>query len=131
MRKRLASVAVPAVIFLASLGAGCADQPQQAGQAQVAQSPPVAAAAPVVPAAFNDENPLVCEYLVPAGTTAHKWICFTASQTAPSAAAGDDPVKCYYVIPTGTMTHKWSCISASDEVLQRQRGEWMNTSLQP
>jgi hypothetical protein len=71
-----------AVIALTLLGSGCANQPQQAGQAPVVQSTVVAATAPATPVAAKNDDPLECEYVVPTGSMIRKWFCLTASDKA-------------------------------------------------
>lgn len=73
-----------AVIVLALLGAGCADEPRQTGQATV-QSTKVAAITPAAPAAANDDHPVGCVYGVVTGTMIHKWICPITSQNGCTA----------------------------------------------
>jgi hypothetical protein len=134
MRKLLASSAVLrltgrnfpvlAVTVLALLGAGCADEPQQAGQTATVQSTPASIIVPAPPTVVSGDGQLECEYLVPAGTATHKWFCFMADEdvTLPVAANDDDPLLCQYVVTTGTMFRKWNCISLSElTILQQQR----------
>jgi hypothetical protein len=66
-----------AVMVLALLGAGCAGQPQQAGQPAS-----VAATAPAAPAAANDDDAVECEDTVSTGTMIQKQVCYSASQKA-------------------------------------------------
>ena len=68
-----------AVMVLALLGAGCADEPPQAGQA-AAQPDKVAAAAPA--AAAGDDPIVECDDDATTGTMIHKKVCYTASQKA-------------------------------------------------
>lgn len=110
-----------AVLVLALLGAGCANEPQQTGQAAAVQPAKVAATSPAAPFALYADDPLECWYLIPAGSVVHKWVCFNASEVPPVAAKDDDPVEC----EIAGMTRNWRCTTASekadDEALARLR----------
>jgi hypothetical protein len=68
-----------AVMVLALLGAGCADQPQPAGPAVQPANVAAAAAAAPAPAAANNDD-LECDDTANTGTMIHKKVCTTASQ---------------------------------------------------
>jgi hypothetical protein len=79
MREFLLSMAM---MLLPLLGAGCTDEPQQAGQTAAFQSTKVAAAAPAALAAAHGDDPVECKDVVSTGMMVHKKICYAARQRA-------------------------------------------------
>jgi hypothetical protein len=113
-----------AVIVLVLLGASCAGEPQQAGQAVAVQPTRVSAAASAALTAASmpaNDSPIKCAYVVPNGTMIRELVCITASKKvfslAPKIAAiakDSDPLECQSSAVTGTMMPKWSCMTASE-----------------